>query len=69
MGKILNGNVFLPFLLENGHNTINLVNNDLDCNDCGNVWIREHEELQSRISPLKSLDGKDINNFRNFKNC
>ena len=69
MVKHLNEKAFLTFLSENGHNTITLVNNLLDCNDCRNAWLREQQELQSRVNPIKCLDGKDFNDFKNFKNC
>ena len=65
----LNEKVFLPFLLENNWNTIELNGVDFDCNDCRNYWLKKNPKALSKVNLLKCSNKKAFNDAANFKNC
>ena len=71
----LNETVFLPFLLEDRGNKIDLEGDHPNCNDCRNYWLRKRVDLQSQIKPNPltcvgdKVAGNDFNNLDNFKGC
>ena len=68
--KYLDEKVFENFMNDVDElNQIYLVNNELDCEDCKNVWLRKHMKLQSKIKPLKCSNGLDFNAFDTFNKC
>ena len=64
----LDEKVFLPFLLDNKYNSIDLFGYGFDCNDCRNYWLTKQNVL-NRINDFSCLDGKNFNDTDNFKNC
>ena len=65
----LNEKPFLPFLLQNQKNTIDLDYEEFDCNDCRNYWIRRNTNITSRVINLKCSNGKTLLDQNNFKMC
>ena len=65
----LNEKIFLPFLLDNSKNIIELVGEGLDCQDCRNIWIKNNPALLKKILNFSCADGKRIMDCDNFKNC
>ena len=65
----LDEKVFLPFLLGNMKNTIELNLQMFDCNDCRNNWIGKHQALLPRFQNLICSNGKYLLDSTNFKNC
>ena len=58
----LDEKVFLPFLLDNESNTIELKDAKFDCNDCRNYWLKKHPKLVPRLLNTKCSNEK--NNIR-----
>ena len=61
--------VFLPFLLDNEKNAIQLPFFEaFDCNDCRNYWLKKNQTIRKRIYVI-CQNGKQLNDPDNFKNC
>ena len=65
----LDEKVFLPFLMANSQNTINLRHHNIDCEDCRNYWLIENPGLLSNINNLLCSDNHEFTNNSNFKTC
>ena len=65
----LDEKVFLPFLMDNENNSIDLKYEDFDCNDCRNYWLKKQPKLVPRLFNTKCSNGKVILDPVNFKNC
>ena len=65
----LDEKVFLPFLLDNENNTIDLKYNDFDCNDCRNYWLKKQPKLIPRLLNIKFSNGKLLLDPDNFEKC
>ena len=67
--KYLEEKVFLPFLLDNVKNTINLVNVKVfDCNDFRNYWLKRNLIVDQRVT-VNCSNNKILNDSDNFKMC
>ena len=68
--RYLTETVFLPFLLEDGRNKIELIDpkSGFDCNDCRNYWIEKNQNISNRVI-LTCSNQKQLNDPDNFKNC
>ena len=69
----LDEKVFLPFLLDNQNNTIevnwaNSKQSIFDCSDCRNYWIKKNQNITERVS-VNCSNQKKFNDPDNFKNC
>ncbi len=67
--KFVDETIFLPFLKSNPKNTISLEYSFLDCNDCRSHWLLKESKYLERIYNIECLNGNDIRNSSNFKNC
>ena len=65
----LNEKVFLPFLLDNDKNAIDMNGVDFDCNDCRNYWLKKNTKALSKVIMIKCSNKKAFNDAANFKNC
>ena len=65
----LDEKVFSPFLADNKNNTIDLLKEEFDCNDCRNKWIRKESDTLSRLLHLSCANGRQFNDPDNFKEC
>ena len=61
--------VFLPFLMQNKLNKLDLHNENFDCTDCHNYWLKYHPDLLSQVEELKCASGKQFTDESNFKHC
>ena len=73
--KFLDQDVFLPFLLDDERNTIDVSvsiwkneSEEFDCNDCRNYWIIKNQNLTKRVTANCS-NKKQLNDPDNFKKC
>ena len=61
--------VFLPFLLDNEKNTIDLNKHQFDCTDCRNIWLRNNSKHIPRVLNMHCSNGYNLLDYRDFKNC
>ena len=69
----LDEKVFLPFLLEDQRNSIELTmtntfDNVFDCNDCRNYWLKKNKNINKNCNIICS-NNKYLNDPDNFKKC
>jgi hypothetical protein len=69
--KFFDETIFLPFFESNPENKI--ISTDgirlLDCDDCRSHWLVKESKYLKRLNKIECLNGKDITNSNNFKNC
>ena len=65
----LDEKVFLPFLLENSKNVVELITEELNCNDCRNYWMKQHSVISNRITFQGCTNKRPLNYPGNFNNC
>jgi hypothetical protein len=65
----LDEKVFYSFLNANSKNRINLMNRQLDCDNCLNYWLKEYDKYIERIMYLSCFNGRSFNDFKNFLSC
>ena len=66
--KLLEQKLFLPFLLDNQKNSIDLFGAGIDCNDCRNYWLTKQNSTK-KVNDFKCLDEKQFEDLDHFKNC
>ena len=65
----LDEKAFLPFLLDNSKNIIEMGYAEFDCDDCRNYWIIKHIDLIKRLPGIICSDNTNVDDVKNFKNC
>ena len=68
MFKYVDEKVFLLFLMTNELNTIELLGEPFDCNDCRNYWLKK-QNLLNRMRNTKCSNGYQLTDSRNFVTC
>jgi len=66
--KFFDETIFLPFFESNPKNKISLTMH-IDCDDCRSHWLVKESKYLERFDQIKCLNGNDIMNSNNFKNC
>ncbi len=68
--KFFDETIFVPFFESNPKNYIYLsVVTKIDCDDCRSHWLVKESKYLERFDYIKCLNGNDIRNSNNFKNC
>ncbi len=60
--------IFQPFFESNPKNKI-MSNTIMDCDDCRSHWLVKESKYLDRFKQINCLNGNDIRNSNNFKNC
>jgi hypothetical protein len=68
--KFIDETIFLPFFESNHKNTIfSYYSLGIDCDDCRSHWLVKESKYLQRFDQIICLNGNDIRNINNFKNC
>jgi hypothetical protein len=72
--KYFDETIFLPFFESNPENNIHLeyagkYRTNLDCDDCRSYWLVKESKYLERFGTIYCLNGNNIRNSSNFKNC
>ena len=68
--NVLKEEIFFPFLTASPHNSIELSDqNQIDCNNCQNYWLRKNSQLLSKVLGIKCSNGYNLMHNNNFFNC
>jgi hypothetical protein len=70
--KFIDETIFLPFFESDPKNKIALFYANtmtIDCDDCRSHWLVKESKYLERFDKIECLNGNDIRNSNNFKNC